>query len=305
MGISRKQALECFRSDDLVGIGMEADAVRRSLHPENVVGYAIEHRIDFPALMGGAAGDKNQGRICDEIATAVESGATSVRLTCAELGIEEIETMLRGIRLRTPLVWIEAISPGEVMAISARCGSTPRDILARLHAAGLSSIADDGINLQREGEIAVAEWVAVHHAAHNAGMQTVAALLFGAGETAEQRIDLLEAARQLQEETNGFAAFAPRAAETPGGRELDGVTAVERLKTLAIARMFLDTIENVQASGTPQGLKVLQMGLRFGANDVGAISLEPGTEEDVRRIIRDAGFRPAQREMGYRAMMTF
>jgi cyclic dehypoxanthinyl futalosine synthase len=305
MGISSKQALDCFRSEDLVGIGMEADAVRRRLHPENVVGYTVEHRIGFPAPIGGAAGDKNQERICDEIASAVESGATGMRLICGERSIEEFEVILRGIRMRAPSVWIETVSPSDIMAISARCGSTPRDILARLHEAGLSSIADDGINLQLEGEIAIAEWVAVHRAAHDVGMQTVAALLFGAGETAEQRIDLLEAAGQLQEETNGFAAFAPRAAEAPGGRELDGVTAIERLKTLAIARMFLDSIENVQASGTPQGLKVLQMGLRFGANDVGAISMNSGVEEDVRRIIRDAGFRPAQREMGYRAMMTF
>jgi len=93
------------------------------------------------------------------------------------------------------------------------------------------------------------------------------------------------------------------AAEAPGGRELDGVTAVERLKTLAIGRMFLDNIENVQASGTAQGLKVLQMGLQFGGNDVGPVQLSAGSEEDVRRIIRDAGFRPAQRDMAYRAMM--
>jgi cyclic dehypoxanthinyl futalosine synthase len=109
--------------------------------------------------------------------------------------------------------------------------------------------------------------------------------------------------RRLQEQTGGFVAFSPQATDAPGGRELDGVTAVERLKTLSIARMFLDNIENAQAIATPQGLKVLQMGLRFGANDVGPIALDAGREEDVRRIIRDAGFQPAQREMGYRAMM--
>jgi 2-iminoacetate synthase ThiH len=120
---------------------------------------------------------------------------------------------------------------------------------------------------------------------------------FGGGETLEQRVDFLEAVRGLQEETGGFGAFAAVSAEAPNERELDGVTAVERLKTLAIARMFLDNIENVQASGTAQGLKVLQTGLRFGANDVGPVRPEAGSEEDVRRIIRDAGFRPAQRDI--------
>jgi cyclic dehypoxanthinyl futalosine synthase len=115
-------------------------------------------------------------------------------------------------------------------------------------------------------------------------------------------VDFLEAVRRLQEETGGFTAFVPVSAEAPNGRELDGVTAVERLKTLAISRMFLDNVDNVQASWTGQGLKVLQMGLRFGANDLGAAGEAGGTEEDLRRIIRDAGFRPVQRDTPYRTM---
>ena len=150
----------------------------------------------------------------------------------------------------------------------------------------------------------VAEWAAVHRAAHGLGLQTVATMTFGAGETLEQRVGFLEAVRRLQEETGGFSAFIPVAGDAPGGRELDGVTAVERLKTLAIARMFLDNIENVQASRAGQALKVLQMALRFGGNDVGSVTAESGgSEEDVRRIIRDAGFRPARSGMAvYRAM---
>ena len=107
---------------------------------------------------------------------------------------------------------------------------------------------------------------------------------------------------RLQEETGGFTAFVPMAADAPGGRDLDGVTAVERLKTLAIARMFLDNVENMQAIRAGHGLKVLQTGLRFGGNDVGPVAEGAGSEEDVRRIIRDAGFRPAQRDAVYRAM---
>jgi cyclic dehypoxanthinyl futalosine synthase len=156
-------------------------------------------------------------------------------------------------------------------------------------------------------------------------MRSVATLRFGAGETLQQRVDLLSAVRQLQEETDGFAAFVPVAAEAACGRELDAVTAVEQLKTLAIARVFLDNIENVQWSGRAQGLKVLQMGLRFGANDAGSVTPEAvaatasnrasagggqnaaavtnhATEEDIRRIIRDAGFQPAQRDTSYRMM---
>ena len=83
--------------------------------------------------------------------------------------------------------------------------------------------------------------------------------------------------------------------------------AVEYLKTLAVVRMFLDNVENLESDWTTQGLKVLQMGLRFGANDVGSVQVERtrgATEEELRRVIRDAGFRTAQRELGYRAMMN-
>jgi cyclic dehypoxanthinyl futalosine synthase len=150
------------------------------------------------------------------------------------------------------------------------------------------------------------EWLGVHGAAHQLGMRTAATMVFGAGETPEQRVGLLEAVRQLQQETGGFTAFVPVAAKAPGGRELDGATAVERLKMLAISRMFLENIENVQSSRAGQGLKVLQTGLRFGANDVGTVdagAANGAAEEDLRRIIRDAGFRPAQRDALYRTMM--
>jgi cyclic dehypoxanthinyl futalosine synthase len=208
--------------------------------------------------------------------------------------------MLRGIRQRFPEIWVEGLTVAEVKAVGLDWGLGLRETLMRLMDAGLDSIAGDGVDLVGGN---VGEWVEVQRAAHGLGMRTRAAMVFGAGETLDQRLEFLEAVRQLQGETGGFAAFVPVAAEAPGGRELDGVTAVERLKTLAIARMFLDGIENVQASQAGQGLKVLQTALRFGANDVGMVTAAGASEEDVRRVIRDAGFKPVERDMAYRAMM--
>jgi cyclic dehypoxanthinyl futalosine synthase len=291
MGISREQALDCFRSDDLVGIGIEADAVRRRLHPEGVVSYAIDCAVDCEAV-------RDLGVVCDAVGEAVELGATGIRLRRADG--DRVEALLRGIRRKFPEISIAALSVAEVWVVASGWGLGLRETITRLMDAGLDSIAGDGVDLARGS---VAEWVEVHRAARGLGMRTTAEMIFGGTETIEARVEFLEAVRRLQEETGGFAAFAPVAADAPNGRELDGVTAVERLKTLAVARMFLDNIENVQASATAQGLKVLQMGLRFGANDVGPVQPEVGSEEDVRRIIRDAGFRPAQRDMAYRAMM--
>ena len=136
-------------------------------------------------------------------------------------------------------------------------------------------------------------------------------------ERMEHRVNHFEVVRQLQEETGGFTAFIPWSFQPNntalGGRGWDEATSVEYLKTLAISRMYLDNIENVQSSWVTQGLKVLQMGLRFGGNDVGSVMLEENvvraagtanhtTEEELRRIIRDAGFKPAQRDTLYRTM---
>ena len=309
MGISREQTLECFRSDDLVGLGMEADAVRRRLHPEGVVSYAAMCRVDCAALVSGR--DAESGAACSEIAAAIDNGAIGVRLVggfgIVRDGIAWLEGMLREMRRQFPQIWIEGPMAAELEEMATRCGFGVRDLIARLRDAGLDAIAGDG-PLLKDAD-AVADWIEAHRVAHGLGMRTCAGMVFGAGETAEQRVDFLEAVRGLQEETGGFVAFVPMAAEAQGGRELDGVTAVERLKTLAIARMFLDNVENVQADGIAQGLKVLQTALRFGANDAGAVMVAGdglcagASEEDLRRVIRDAGFRPAERDAAYRAMV--
>jgi len=301
MGISRQQALECFRSDDLIGIGMEADAVRRRLHPEDVVSYAIQCAVSIPVGMDAT----NDASFYAEIARMADLGSSSVRLVnhfnsgSKTSDIEGLVGIIRDIRQRFSSLWLEALSPAQILALVANSGLDLQETLVRLHNAGLDSIASD--SSQPAGN---ADWLAVHRAAHALGMPTVATMVFGAGETLEQRVDILQAIRQLQQETGGFAAFVPLPAEPASGRELDAVTAVEQMKTLAIARIFLDSIENIQWSGSAQGLKLLQTGLRFGANDAGSITPDDSSrsEEDLRRIIRDAGFQPTQRNAPYRTM---
>src|SRR5438874_8289765 len=148
-------------------------------------------------------------------------------------------------------------------------------------------------------------------------MRTTATMMFGVGETHEHRVNHFQRLYDLQQETGGFTAFIPWSFQPKntalGGRKWDEATSVEYLKVLAIARLFLDNIENVQASWVTQGLKVLQLGLRFGGNDVGSVMLEENvvraagtsnctTEEELRHIIRDAGFKPVQRDTLYRTM---
>lgn len=308
MGITQKEALDCFASDDLIGIGMEADAVRRRLHSEGIVTYAIEGRLDYTSQTDPTAFDQQIAHLIDYGATTlILQGKPAPHHTIAWFG-----DLFRTLKRRTPDLWLHCLSASEILTISHQ-SNLPIDItISHLQEAGLDSIPgnDAGIldDAVQPNARKAADWIAAHRAAHKLGIQTTATMIFGAGETAEHRVQHLETLHQLQQETGGFSSFTPWpfTPERPGLDGFEEATAVEYLKTLAISRMYLDNIINVQSNLETQGLKVLQVGLRFGANDVSsALSVEganSATEEQLRQIIRDAGFKPAQRDTVYRTL---
>jgi cyclic dehypoxanthinyl futalosine synthase len=345
MSLNRQQALEMFRSDDLIGIGMEADAVRRKLHPEGVVTYIIDRNINYTnfcteyctfcafyrPLKGKLAAEGyilDFDTIYEKIRETVELGGTGVLMQGGlhpDLKIDWFERLLRGIKERFPRVHLHCFSASEIIAIAEYSGLTIRDTILRLRDAGLDSIPGGGAEILDDEvrhriarlKCLTGDWLNVHRTAHQLGMRTTATMMFGVGETHEHRINHFQAVYDLQQETGGFTAFIPWSFQPKntalGGRKWDEATSVEYLKLLAISRLFLDNIENVQASWVTQGLKVLQLGLRFGGNDVGSVMLEENvvraagtsnctTEEELRHIIRDAGFKPVQRDTLYRTM---
>jgi len=309
MGISAEEALDCFRSDDLIGIGMEADAIRRSLHPERVVSYLIDGRIAI-------AGESAPEGIYAQARESVDLGVTGLYLELARPTppLAALEALLHGLRERFPDLWLHGLSASDIVPLAAAAGLGVRDTLAILRDAGLDSLAGDdatlfGFDIAVAGRCRTADWFKVHRTAHQLGLRSTASMVFGLGESLEQRVEHLVLLRDLQQETGGFTAFTPLsfrpASRTQVPDDWEPVTAVEYLRTLAISRMMLEDIPNIQSNGTAEGLKVVQVALRFGANDTGAISVTPAAaprhaEEDIRRIIRDAGFRPAQRDTLYR-----
>ena len=321
MGISRDQALDCFASDDLIGIGMEADAVRRGLHPEGVVSYTVMRELD----VAEALVREDSAGVLDGVQATVDAGGTGVLLRGGAghgLKIERFEWLLAAVKERFPEVWLHCFSATEVLAVAEHSGLAVEETLRRLQAAGLGSIPgrdagilDDEVR-RRTTRMTCrsADWLRVHKAAHGLGIPTTASMRFGMGETMEQRVAHLEALQALQAETGGFSALTPVAAQAThtaaSGRDWEEATGVEYLKTLAICRMVVDNVANVQASWETQGLKVVQMALRFGANDLGSAGLDGeaggislgATEEELRRVIRDAGLRPVQRDPVYRVM---
>lgn len=337
--MSPEEAVDLLKDPDLIGTGMAADAVRRRLHPEGVVTYIIDRNINYTNFcteyctfcafyrpMGHAEGYVlAKEELFRKIQETIDLGGTGILMQGGlhpELKIEWYEDLLRSIKQRFA-IHVHCFSSPEVLNIAEVSGLTLREAIARLRDVGLDSIPGGGAEILDDAvrhrisrmKCTTQEWLDVHRTAHSLGMRTTATMMFGCGETLEQRVNHLEAARQLQEETGGFTAFIPwtfQPKNTSLGRSVrEEATAVEYLKTLAVSRLYLENILNVQASWVTQGLKTCQLGLRFGANDVGSIMIEENVvsaagvhhrsnEEELRRIIRDAGFIPKQRDTLYR-----
>jgi cyclic dehypoxanthinyl futalosine synthase len=337
--ITREQALDLFHSDDLIGIGMEADRIRRHWHPEGVVSYIIDRNINYTNFcteycsfcafyrpMGHAEGYLHPKEVIfDKIQETLDLGGTGILMQGGlhpELKIEWYEDLLRSIKQRFN-IWCHCFSAPEIMNIAKVSGLSLYDTLARLKDAGLDSLPGGGAEILDDEvrrrisrlKSSVQDWIDVHRTCHALGLRTTATMMFGTGETIEQRMNHLDIVRQIQEETGGFTAFIPwsfQRENTSLGRFVkEEATAVEYLKVLALSRLYLENILNIQSSWVTPGLKTCQIGLRFGGNDVGSIMIEENvvsaagahhraSEEELRRMIRDAGFVPKQRDTLYR-----
>ena len=337
--MTRAEAIDLFRSDDLIGLGMAADRVRRKLHPEGVVSYIIDRNINYTNFcteycsfcafyrpMGHAEGYLHPKEVIfDKIQETIDLGGTGILMQGGlhpDLKIEWYEDLLRSIKQRFN-IWCHCFSAPEIVNIAKLSGLSLRDTLARLRDAGLDSLPGGGAEILDDAvrhrisrlKSSVQDWIDVHRACHSVGLRSTATMMFGTGETIEERMNHFDTVRQIQEDTGGFTAFIPwsfQRENTSLGRFVnEEATAVEYLKMLAISRLYLENILNIQSSWVTPGLKTCQLGLRFGGNDVGSIMIEENvvsaagahhraTEEELRRLIRDAGFIPKQRDTLYR-----
>ncbi len=264
-----------------------------------------------------------------------------------ELDIEYFVGLLKFIKGRYRIN-VHGFSPPEISSLASRHDLTVRETLKTLREAGLDSIPGGGAEILSDRvrevlsprKIKTAEWLKVMEEAHLLGMRTTATMMFGSVEEPEDIVEHLDRVRALQEKTGGFTAFIPWSFQ-PGNTELgigdpgSGIrarkkstsglltprhfypaTAVEYLRVLALSRLYLDNIRNIQASWVTQGIKLAQIALRFGANDFGSTMLEENvvaaagvsyrvSKEDIINAIRTAGFRPAQRDTYYNILREF
>lgn len=336
--LSPEDALTLFESDDLFAIGEAADRIRQRFHPEGVVTYIIDRNINYTNVCavvctfcafyrrpGHAEGYiLDHEAIFKKIEETLAVGGTGVLMQGGlhpNLPLEYYETLLREIKKRYR-VHLHCFSAPEIHHFAALFGMSYRDVIKRLMDAGLDSIPgggaeilDDEIRKRVSTKCNTQEWLDVHRAAHSLSLPTTATMMFGCGETLRHRVNHLERIRRIQDDTGGFTAFIPwsfQPSNTALGKKIKQEASVdEYLKTLAISRLYLDNFRNVQSSWVTQGLKVCQLGLRFGGNDVGSVMLEENvvraagahnsaSEETLRTTILDAGFIPQQRDTLYR-----
>jgi cyclic dehypoxanthinyl futalosine synthase len=333
---------DCARlleSDDFVRIGLAADEIRKRKHPRNIVTYIIDRNINYTNVCNvvctfcafyrrpGARDTyvRTFEDICQRIDETIALGGTGVLMQGGlhpDFGIEWYEDLLARLHEKYPTLQLHCFSPPEIHNLHLISKLSYEEILARLKAAGLYSlpggggeILDDEVRKRVSTKCTTDEWLNVMRAAHRVGLRSTATLMQGIGDRIEHRVRHLQRLRDLQDETGGFTAFInwtfQRENTALGRRIKEEPTGIDYLKTLSVARLFLDNFDNLQSSWLTQGLKLGQAALRFGANDMGSIMIEENVvsaagahneadEQTLRRLITNAGFIPQQRDILYR-----
>ncbi len=339
--LGEEEGVRLLREAPLLELGRAADEVRRRLHPDNRVTFVVDRNINysnictmgcrfcaFHRLPGDPEGYVlSREEIFEKIREAVELGATQILMQGGinpDLDLAWFEELLSSIRERFP-VHIHSLSPPEVAYLARREKLPVRTVLERLRRAGLASVPGGGAEIlddrvRREispRKIDTAAWLAVMREAHLLGMRSSATMMFGTVETDQELVRHLLRLRQLQDETGGFTAFIPWSFQ-PGNTDLGGEEASGQryLRVLAVSRLILDNIPNLQVSWVTQGAAMAQVALYFGANDFGGTMLEENVvraagvdyripREEILRAIRETGRVPAKRDTLYRILEEY
>jgi cyclic dehypoxanthinyl futalosine synthase len=334
------EALELYLHAPTPVLGRLADEVRRRKHPAGIVTYIIDRNVNYTNVCvarcnfcafyrpvgsseGYVLGFEEIFRKIDE---TIALGGGQLLLQGGhnpDLPLEWYEDLFRAVKQRYPSFRLHALSPPEVIHLSRMSRLPVPQVIERLVSVGLDSIPGGGAEILVDrvrkllncySKATADEWLGVMRHAHLAGLRTTATMMYGTVETVEERLEHLFRLRELQDETGGFTAFIawsyqPEHTKLGGGE----ATGIDYLRTLAIARLVLDSFDNLQASWVTQGGKVGQLSLAYGANDMGSVMIEENVvraagasycmdEIEIVRNIEDAGFVPKRRSMHYEVL---
>ena len=348
-------ARRLYHHPNLAELGMLASWVRWSRHPEPLVTYNVGRNInytnvcwvkcDFCAFYRPPGSEEGYVLSHEEIFAKIDElvlfGGDEPK-SCEilmqgglnpKLRLDYYEELLTAISMRYPMVQLHCLSATEIIYIAHISRLPLEETVRRLAAAGLDSIPGAGAEILDDDVRDIIgfrkdrsdEWLQVHRVAHGLGLRTTATMMYGHVESVDQRLRHLQRLRDLQDETGGFSAFItwsfqPDETALAADRDRwDGAkaTGYDHLRTVAISRLFLDNIANIQASWVTQGPKIAQVSLHYGVNDFGSTMLEEnvvsaaGTShtnemdlETMERLIRSAGYEPRRRNTRYEFVAT-
>jgi cyclic dehypoxanthinyl futalosine synthase len=335
--LSPDEGLRLMESHDLVALGKAADAVTRRLHPEPYRTYNIDRNINYTNICSAVCDfcafyrrpKHPEGYVLDrdvllqKIQETVDLGGDQILLQGGmhpQLKLDWYEELLADIKARFPQLNVHGFSPPEIHAFTLLNKLPLATVLARLKQAGLGSLPGGGAEILVDrvraqitrGKVMTDDWLNVCRTWHHLGGRGSATMMFGHVETLAERIEHFERLRRLQDETGGFTAFIcwTFQPENTDLARIPKASAVEYLKTQAVGRLYLDNFANIQSSWVTQGLKIGQLALLYGANDMGSLMIEEnvvasaGTVhylnlDQIKGAIREAGYLPRQRNVFY------
>ncbi|QER42774.1 dehypoxanthine futalosine cyclase [Thermodesulfobacterium sp. TA1] len=334
--LNKEEALSLFEIP-IEELGFLAREVRFRLNPDRVVTYVVDRNINYTNVCISGCKfcayykppNSKEGYVLsfEELGKKIEEtislGGYQILLQGGlhpDLPFSFYEDMLRFIKTTFPQVHVHGFSPPEIVFFSKKFGLSITEVLERLIKAGLDSIPGGGAEILSDrvrkflspNKATAEEWLNVMEIAHKLGLKTTATMMFGHIETQEEIIEHLLKIRDLQDKTRGFTAFIPWTFQpkNTGLSHLIKAGAAYYLKVLAISRIVLDNVKNLQVSWVTQGPHIAQIALEFGGNDFGSTMIEENvvaaagvshrmSEEEIRHHILSAGYIPKRRKMDY------
>ena len=345
--LTKEEALKLIREADLKELGRLATARKKELHPDGITTFVIDRNINYTNICwvdckfcafyrhekDADAYVLTFDEIDAKIEELLEIGGTQILFQGGvhpKLKIEWYEDLVGHIHTKYPTITIHGFSSIEIDFIAKVSRISVEEVLERLHVKGLASIPGAGAEIlsDRVRDIIAPKkidsevWVDIHRKAHKLGIKSTATMMYGTIETDEEILDHLEMVRNLQDETGGFRAFIMWSFQGQNTELLKLIPDMEKqtpnryLRLLAVARLFLDNVPNIQSSWVTQGPYIGQMALNFGANDLGSTMMEENVvksagagfrmaKDQMIDLIRDIGETPAVRNTAYETLEIF
>jgi len=345
--LTKDEAVDLIRNADLKTLGKMATARKKELHPKGVTTFVVDRNINYTNICwvdckfcAFYRHEKDEDAYVlsyEEIDAKIDEllaiGGTQILFQGGvhpKLKIEWYEDLVEHIHTKYPQITIHGFSAIEIDFIAKVSRISVEEVLARLKAKGLASIPGAGAEILNDRvrdiiaprKIDAEVWIDIHRKAHKLGIKSTATMMYGTMETDEEIVEHWDMIRRLQDETGGFRAFIMWSFQGENTKllkefpELKKHSSNRYLRLLAVSRLFLDNVPNIQSSWVTQGPYIGQMALQFGANDLGSTMMEENVvrsagagfrmaKDEMVRLIRDIGETPAIRNTAYETLQRF